>query len=83
MLGRIGVDLIALLQHLAFAHHELDDVRGADSHTVREFLNRDAFRDDDFALDLIALAAAHKLGAAFFFLSLFLRKFAKMLKVGS
>src|SRR5690606_35247755 len=69
--GRISIELVALLHHLALAHHELDDVGHADGHTVGEFLNRDGFRDNDFALDLFALApAAHHFRAAFFFLLL-------------
>ena len=55
--GGVGVELVALLQHLALAHHELDDVGHAHGHPVRQFLDRDGFRDDDFALDAFALAA--------------------------
>ena len=64
--GGIRVELVALFQHLALAHHELDDVRNAHGHAVREFLNRDGFRDDDFANNTFG-AAAHHLGAALFF----------------
>ena len=44
-LGGVGVELVALLQHLALAHHELDDVDDADGHAVRQFLDGDRFQE--------------------------------------
>ncbi len=70
-LREIGVDQVAGLHHLAFLHQEFDDVDRALGHALRQFLNRDGFRQDDFAGDLLArflhlaalellLAAAHR-----------------------
>jgi hypothetical protein len=60
--GEVGVDDVARLHHLAFLHQVLDDVDGAFRHALRQFLNGDGFRQDDFAHDLFAgflhLAAA-------------------------
>ncbi len=66
--GKVGVDDVARLHHLAFLHQVLDDVDGAFGHALRQFLNGDGFRQDDFAHDLFArflhLAAAELLLAA-------------------
>ncbi len=63
--GEVGVDDVARLHHLAFLHQVLDDVDGALGHALRQFLNGDGFRQDDFAHDLLArflhLAAAELL----------------------
>ncbi len=62
---KVGVDDVARLHHLAFLHQVLDDVDGAFGHALRQFLNGDGFRQDDFAHDLFArflhLAAAELL----------------------
>ncbi|MCY1524358.1 hypothetical protein D9M68_592870 [compost metagenome] len=66
--SHIGVDQIAGLHHLAFLHQVLDDVDGAFGHALRQFLNGDGLRQDDFARDLLAgflhLAALELLLAA-------------------
>ena len=53
-LGRIGVDHIGDLAHLALLHQELDDVDGALGHAVGELLDGDDLGDDHLAHDLVA-----------------------------
>ncbi len=66
--SQVGIDQIAGLHHLAFLHQVLDDVDGAFGHALRQFLNRDGFRQNDFARNLLAgllhLAALELLLAA-------------------
>ena len=70
-LGRVGVDHVGDLHHLALLHEELDDVDGALRHAVGELLHGDRLRDHHVADDLLArllvqralellLAAAHR-----------------------
>jgi hypothetical protein len=47
--GKVGVDDVARLHHLAFLHQVLDDVDGAFGHALRQFLNGDGLRQDHFA----------------------------------
>ena len=66
-LGRIGVDHIGDLRHLALFHHQLDHVDGALRHAVGEFLDRDRLGQDDFARELflgLVDMALEPLGAA-------------------
>lgn len=62
---QIGVDHVARLHHLAFLHQELDDVDGAFGHALRQFLNGDGFRQDNFAHDLFT-GLLHLAAAEFF-----------------
>ena len=48
-LRRIGIDHIRDLHHLALLHQKADQIDGTFRHAVREFLDRDRFRNRDFA----------------------------------
>ncbi len=50
----IRIDHIGDLMHRALLHQILDEIDGALRHTVRQFLDRDGFRDDDLARDFLA-----------------------------
>jgi hypothetical protein len=45
----VGIDEVGDQLHLALLHQELDHIDPALGHACGEFLNRDRFRDDDFA----------------------------------
>ncbi len=61
-LGRVGVQQIVHADHLALLHQVFDDIGSPFGHADREVLDRDGFRNDDFALNLVALATGR--GAA-------------------
>ena len=67
-LGGVGVDRVGDLRHVTLLHQDLDDVDTALRHAVREFLDRDRFRDRDLALQLFLVLgvamAGHALRAA-------------------
>ncbi len=64
----VGVDHVGDLRHLALLHQQADHVHRALGHAVGEFLNRDRFRNGDFAdqlfLRLVGRMALEALGAA-------------------
>src|SRR5690606_11438141 len=59
-LGGIGIDHVAGLHHLALLHEELDQINGALSHTLGEFLNGDRLGQHDFTRDLLTRLVVHR-----------------------
>ena len=69
--GGVCIDHVGDLVHRALLHHQLDEIDRALGHAVRQFLNGDGFRNDDFAHNLVArLLHAHGLEAFAFALAL-------------
>lgn len=52
--GKVGVDDVARLHHLAFLHQVLDDVDGAFGHALRQLLNGDGLGQNHLAGDFLA-----------------------------
>ena len=70
---RVGVEHIGDFMHRALLHQILDEIDGALRHAVRQFLDRDRFRNDDLASDFLArLLNAH--GLQLFLLALALQR---------
>jgi len=51
----VGVESVGQGHHTTLAHQKLDHVDGALRHAARQLLDRDGFRQDDFACDLFFL----------------------------